>query len=174
MLIAALVYGIHYTQKNNKPVLNTFILATTFILIGYASYTMVIIRSNYDTLINENAPKDVMSFIRYLKREQYGSRPLLHGAYFTARPIDVKYGAAEYTKGKDKYEIASRKFTYLYEPDQETILPRLWNPDHKETYMSILGKSGFLSFLKAQYAHVCFLVVGVPQAWQNGFLIGLV
>ncbi len=139
MLIAALVYGIHYTQKNNKPVLNTFILATTFILIGYASYTMVIIRSNYDTLINENAPKDVMSFIRYLKREQYGSRPLLHGAYFTARPIDVKYGAAEYTKGKDKYEIASRKFTYLYEPDQETILPRLWNPDHKETYMSILG-----------------------------------
>ncbi len=139
ILLAALVYGIYYTQKNNKPVLNTFILATTFILIGYSSYTMVIIRSNYDTLINENAPKDVMSFIRYLKREQYGSRPLLFGQYFTARPIDVEYGAAEYTKGKDKYEIASRKFSYVYEPGQETILPRVWNPDHKETYMSILG-----------------------------------
>ena len=35
MLLAALVYGIYYTQKNNKPVWNTFILATTFILIGY-------------------------------------------------------------------------------------------------------------------------------------------
>ena len=139
MLIAALVYGIYYTQKNNKPVWNTFILATTFILIGYSSYTMVIIRSNYDTLINENAPKDVMSFIRYLKREQYGSRPLLFGQYFTARPVDVKYGAAEYTKGKDKYEISSRKFTYVYEPGQETILPRVWNSDHKETYMNILG-----------------------------------
>jgi MFS family permease len=139
LLIAGLVYGIYYTQKNNKPVLNTFILATTFILIGYSSYTMVIIRSNYDTLINENAPKDVMSFIRYLKREQYGSRPLLFGPYFTAKPIDVKYGAPDYTKGKDKYEIASRKFNYVYEPDQETILPRAWNPDHKETYMNIIG-----------------------------------
>lgn len=139
LLIAALVYGIYYTQKNNKPVWNTFILATTFILIGYSSYTMVIIRSNYDTLINENAPKDVMSFIRYLKREQYGSRPLLFGQYFTARPVDVEYGAAEYTKGKDKYEIASRKFSYVYEPGQETILPRVWNPDHKDAYMSILG-----------------------------------
>ena len=139
MLIAALVYGIYYTQKNNKPVWNTFILATTFILIGYSSYTMVIIRSNYDTLINENAPKDVMSFIRYLKREQYGSRPLLFGQYFTARPIDVEYGAAEYTKGKDKYEISSRKFSYVFEPGQETILPRVWNSDHKETYMNMLG-----------------------------------
>ncbi len=139
MLIAALIYGIYYTQKNNKPVLNTFILATTFILIGYASYTTVIIRSNYDTLINENAPKDVMSFIRYLKREQYGSRPLLHGPYFTARPIDVKYGAPVYTKGKDKYEIADRKFSYVYEPDQETILPRAWNNDHAAAYRSIIG-----------------------------------
>lgn len=139
ILIAGLIYGIYWTQKNNHPVWNTFLLATTFILIGYASYTTVIIRSNYDTLINENAPKDVMSFIRYLKREQYGSRPLLFGPYFTAKPIDVEYGAPEYTKGKDKYEISSRKFSYVYEPDQETILPRAWNPDHADTYMSIIG-----------------------------------
>jgi hypothetical protein len=139
LLIGALIYGIYYTHTHNKPTWNTFLLATTFILIGYASYTMVIIRSDYDTPINENAPKDVMTFIRYLKREQYGSRPLLFGPYFTARPIDVKYGAAEYVKGKDKYEISSRKFSYVYEPDQETILPRAWNPDHKEAYMSIIG-----------------------------------
>ncbi len=139
LLIAALIAGIYITQKQNRPVLNTFILATTFILIGYASYTMVIIRSNYDTLINENAPKDVMSFIRYLKREQYGSRPLLYGPYFTARPVDVEYGAPVYTKGKDKYEIADRKFTYVYEPGHETILPRAWNSDHAETYRNILG-----------------------------------
>jgi MFS family permease len=139
LLIASLIYGIYYTHRHNKPVWNTFILATTFILIGYASYTMVIIRSNYDTLINENAPKDVMTFIRYLKREQYGSRPLLYGPYFTARPIDVEYGAPEYVKGKEKYEISSRKFKYIYEPGQETILPRAWNSEHKETYMSIMG-----------------------------------
>lgn len=139
LLVAALVYGIYYTQKHNKVVWNTFILATTFILIGYASYTMVIVRSSYDTLINENAPKDIMSFIRYLKREQYGSRPLLYGSYFTGRPVDIKYGAPVYVKGKDKYEIADRKFEYVYEPEHLTILPRAWMPDHKETYMSIMG-----------------------------------
>lgn len=139
LIVGILIFGIYYTQKNERVVLNTFILATTFILIGYASYTTVVIRSNYDTLINENAPKDVMSFIRYLKREQYGSRPLLYGAYFTARPIDIEYGAPVYTKGKDKYEITDRKFSYIYEPGNETILPRAWSSDQADAYRSIMG-----------------------------------
>ena len=119
LLIGSLVYGIQYSQKKNKPVLNTFLLSTAFILIGYSSYTTIVIRSNFNTPINENAPKDVMSFVRYLKREQYGSRPLLYGPYFTAKPIDLKEGAAVYTKGKDKYEITEHKFEYVYEPGQE-------------------------------------------------------
>src|SRR5882762_4942483 len=123
----------------NYAVANTFTLAVTFILIGYGSYATILIRSNFDPPINENAPKDVMSFVRYLKREQYGSRPLLYGPYFTAQLIDIKQGDAVYTKGKDKYEITDRKVEYVYEPDQQTILPRAWNPEHKESYMRILG-----------------------------------
>ncbi len=139
LIIAALIAGIRYSQVKNKPVLNTFVLATTFILIGYCSYATIVIRSNFDTPINENAPKDVMSFVKYLKREQYGSRPLLFGPYFTARPVGIEYGAPIYTKGKDKYEIAERKFTYEYEPGEETLLPRAWSSEHAETYRSILG-----------------------------------
>jgi|JI10StandDraft_1071094.scaffolds.fasta_scaffold00158_13 hypothetical protein len=139
LVVGGLAYGIYATQKQGRVVLNTFLLATTFILIGYASYTTVLIRSNYDTLINENAPKDVMSFIRYLKREQYGSRPLLYGAYFTARPVDIKYGAPIYTKGKDKYEISDRKFSYVYEEGSETILPRAWSSDQAQSYKSAMG-----------------------------------
>lgn len=139
LLIGGLTYGIRYSQQNNKPVLNTFLLSTAFILIGYGSYTTIVIRSNFDTPINENAPKDVMSFVRYLKREQYGSRPLLYGPYFTARIIDYKDGAAVYTKGKDKYEITDHKLEYIYEPGQETILPRAWNPEYKDSYKEIIG-----------------------------------
>ncbi|MBS1506749.1 MAG: DUF2723 domain-containing protein [Bacteroidetes bacterium] len=139
LLIAALVYGIYFTHIKNKPVWNTFLLATTFILIGYCSYAMVVIRSNYNTLIDENSPKDVMSFVRYLKREQYGSRPLLFGPYFTARPIGIKYGEATYVKGKDKYEVGERKFEYEYEPGESTLLPRAWNSDHAESYRNIIG-----------------------------------
>ncbi|MDZ4715351.1 MAG: DUF2723 domain-containing protein [Cytophagales bacterium] len=139
LLIGGLGFGIRYSHLNDKPVLNTFLLSTAFILIGYSSYTVIVIRSNYDTPINENAPKDVMSFVRYLKREQYGSRPLLYGPYFTAKIIDLKEKAAVYTKGKDKYEITDRKFDYVYEPGQQTIFPRAWNPEYKQQYRSILG-----------------------------------
>src|SRR6478736_8670193 len=139
LLIGALAYGIRYSHQNNKPILNTFLIATSFILIGYSSYATIVIRSNFDPPINENAPKDVMSFVRYLKREQYGSRPLLYGPYFTAQLIDIKQGAPVYTKGKDKYEITDHKVEYVYEPDQQSILPRAWNPEHKDSYMQILG-----------------------------------
>ncbi len=139
LVVAALVFGIYYTQKNNKPVWNTFLVGTAFILIGYGSYATIIIRSDYDTLINENAPKDAMSFVRYLKREQYGTWPLLYGPYFTARVVDIEYGDPIYSKGKDKYEITDRKFKYVYEPDQQTILPRMWSSESKESYQSVMG-----------------------------------
>ncbi len=139
LLVGGLAFGIRYSHQSDKPVLNTFLLSTAFILIGYGSYAVIVIRSNFDTPINENAPKDVMTFVRYLKREQYGSRPLLYGPYFTARAIDYKETAPVYTKGKDKYEITDHKLEYVYEPGQSTILPRMWNPEYKESYRNIMG-----------------------------------
>jgi hypothetical protein len=140
LLIGAMAFGIYYTQKKNYPVWNTFLLGITFILIGYSSYATILIRSDYDTLINENAPKDVMSFVRYLKREQYGSRPLAYGPYFTAEIIGYKDNPETvWTKGKDKYEATDKKTEYLYDPTQMTILPRLWYPEGKDAYESIMG-----------------------------------
>lgn len=141
LVIGALVWGIRFTQQKAKPILNTLLLSSAFILIGYASYAIVVIRSNYDTPINENDPSDVMSFVSYLKREQYGSRPLLYGQYFTARLIDIKKGAPEYRKGKDKYEISDYKRELVYEPGQQTILPRIYSTDpaQVQNYRSMLG-----------------------------------
>jgi hypothetical protein len=137
LLISGLVAGIYVSQKNNKPILNTFILAMTFIIIGYCSYATIVIRSNFDPPINENAPKDVMSFVRYLKREQYGSRPLIFGPYFTSQINGIKQGPAVYTKGKDRYEITDHKFEYEY--DKTTFLPRAWSSEHRATYQSLMG-----------------------------------
>src|SRR5205085_1978929 len=63
LLIGGLVAAIRFSHRANKPLLNTFFLGITFILIGYCSYATIIIRSNFDPPINENAPKDVMSFV---------------------------------------------------------------------------------------------------------------
>lgn len=141
ILIGGLVYGIMYTQRTHKVIWNTFLNSIAFILIGYASYALVVIRSNDNPPIDENDPSDVMSFVSYLKREQYGSRPLLYGPYFTAQPVDYKQGPPIYMKGKDKYEIKDRKGEYVYNKNDQTILPRIYSsdPDHASIYRDQLG-----------------------------------
>ena len=141
LLLGGLIYGIIRTQRSKRVLLNTLLNAVAFILIGYVSYTMVVIRANQKPPINENAPADVMTFVSYLKREQYGSRPLLYGPYFYAQPTDMKEGANIYFKGKDKYEVKDRQFEYVYDSKDQTFLPRIWSSEasHQEIYRDQLN-----------------------------------
>jgi len=143
LLIGALVYGIYWSNLKEKVLLNTALLSLAFILIGYSSYTSLVIRSNYNPPIDENNPENIMSFVSYLKREQYGSRPLLHGQYFDAELIKQEPGAKVYRKGKDKYEVSDRKLKYIYDPKRTTILPRAYSsdPKHVSLYREYMGLS---------------------------------
>ncbi|ELR71246.1 membrane protein, putative [Fulvivirga imtechensis AK7] len=139
IIITGLVWGIRYSLKHQKEVLNTALLGFAFILIGYSSYATIVIRSNFNPPIDENNPEDVMSFVKYLKREQYGSRPLFHGQYFTANVIKTEEGAPVYVKGKDKYEIVDRNRSYVYDPKHTTFFPRMYSSDprHIERYREV-------------------------------------
>ena len=141
LLLGGLVYGIVRTQKQGRQILNTALLSLAFVLVGYSSYTIIVIRSNYNTPIDQNNPDDIMSIVSYLKREQYGYRPLLHGRYFTAQLTDQKKGRPVYVKGKDKYEIAQYKIENVYDPGQTTIMPRIYSNDnnHVARYQEVLG-----------------------------------
>jgi hypothetical protein len=141
LFLGALIYALRYSIKHEKAILNTVLLSLTFILIGYGCYALIVIRANADPVINENDPKDIISFVSYLKREQYGDRPLLHGQYFTADVIDQKEGAPVYAKGEDKYEIVDYQLVNEYDQDKTTILPRIYSTQerHKELYRSKLG-----------------------------------
>jgi hypothetical protein len=136
-----IVYGINYTQNKGKVLLNTMMLGFTFILIGYSSYSLVLIRSNYDTPIDENNPGNIVNFVSYLKREQYGSRPLIYGQYFDAEVTDQVKDGPIYIKGKNKYEISEYKIKYVYNPKRETILPRAYSSqdNHVEEYRHWMG-----------------------------------
>ena len=169
ILIGLLTWGIRWTHQHNHPIYNTMLLSISFILIGYGSYATVIIRSNYETPINENAPKDVMSFVRYLKREQYGTRPLLYGPYFTSEIVDIKTGSPAYKKGKDQYEPAERRIEYVY--DDEHLLPRAWNEDHKEAYKRIMDldegeKPTFAQNIKYLFTHQIGTMYGRYFMWN--------
>ncbi|MEX2594361.1 MAG: DUF2723 domain-containing protein [Anditalea sp.] len=141
LFIGALIAAIRYSIKMQKAVLNTILLSLTFILIGYGSYSLIVIRANADPVINENNPNDIISFVSYLKREQYGYRPLIHGQYFTADVIEQKEGDPVYAKGEDKYEIVDYQLNNEYDPEKTTILPRIYSTQerHKELYRTKLG-----------------------------------
>lgn len=160
VFLGALIFGLYYSEKHNKLIMNTILLCFTFILIGYSSYTLVLIRSNYNPPIDENNPEDVLSFVSYLKREQYGSRPLFKGQYYTAEVTGQTQGEAIYMKGEEKYEVKDHKLDYEYDPAHTTILPRMYsNVDaHKRKYMQVTGvkqgeKPGFADNIYFMITH---------------------
>jgi hypothetical protein len=139
--IGGLVYGIYYSIQKNKATLNTALLGLAFILVGYCSYSIILIRAQYNPPINLNNPDDAASFTSYLNMEQYGSgRPLLYGPHFTAEIIDQQNGAPRYVKGKYKYEVHDYQLKNTYDPRHMTLLPRLYSKDrtHVELYKQML------------------------------------
>ncbi len=141
LFLGALFFAYRYSRIHEKAILNTVLLSLIFILIGYGSYALIVVRANQDPIINENAPSDIVSYVSYLKREQYGYRPLLHGQYFTADLVDQEEGDPVYMKGKDKYEIVDYDLKNTYDPAKTTILPRIYSTqeNHKRIYRSKLG-----------------------------------
>ncbi|WP_316800992.1 DUF2723 domain-containing protein [Pedobacter frigidisoli] len=128
LLIAALVFGIKYSIKHQKKLLNLGLISTVLIIFGYASFSMIIIRAKADPNLNNSAPKDAFSFLSYLNREQYGDRPLLFGPNYNSERVGVTDdGKTIWRKGKDKYEVAGKKTDYEY--NNNTLLPRMYSDD---------------------------------------------
>ena len=140
-LLGTIAYGIVWSVRQQRAVLNTALLALTFLLIGYGSYMQVLVRASFDPPINENSPGDILNFRSYQSREQYGSRSLLYGPVFTAHPIDQKRGAPMWKKEKDKYVIFDYQPEYIYAPGDEMLFPRLYSGhlNHPQLYRQMLG-----------------------------------
>ena len=128
IVIGLLVWGIRYSIKHQKKLLNLGLISTVLIIFGYASFSMIIIRAKADPNLNNSAPKDAFSFLSYLNREQYGDRPLGYGPNYNSERIGIKEGGKTiWRKGTDKYEKAGTKTEYEY--NNNTLLPRMYSDD---------------------------------------------
>ncbi len=141
VLSAALIFGLWYSVKKNMINLNTFILGFMFILIGNSSYTVVLVRSGFNPPIDENDPENVLTYVSYLKREQYGNRPLFKGPHFNASPNGSERGATVYMRKGDQYVEKDFKIEYTYKPGDELFFPRMYSnqPSHVSAYRAITG-----------------------------------
>jgi len=145
LLTGLIVWGLHYTRRKQKLLANTIILIFTFILIGYSSFFMLVIRSNADTPIDENDPEDAISLLSYLNREQYGTWPLWHGQYHNAPIVSYEDGSPVYARDvkSGKYiVIDDRKQTVpVYDPRFTTVFPRMWS-NQKSSHISAYKQWG--------------------------------
>lgn len=128
LILGLIIWGLYYTHKHQKVILNTAILIFTVILIGYSSFAMIVIRSIANPPMDENNPENAFSLLSYLNREQYGDRPLLHGQYYNA-PLDNQEPYIEtspvYIQKDGKYEVADYKEVPNYDSRFNTIFPRM-------------------------------------------------
>ena len=160
LLILAVVFGIRYSYAKNKVVLNVALFSFVFLLIGYSTYTVALVRSGYNPPINENDPSNILNFLKYLKREQYGSRSLLYGPVYTAQIEDFKQGDPVYKMKDGKYVVYTNKPEYVYQKDQQMLLPRVWSNSgqHVQLYQEMLGipagqKPSFGDNLRFMFSH---------------------
>ncbi len=132
ILMGLLAFGIWYSIRNKKPMLNLAFLCVAFIYFGYSSFVYIPIRATAGTNLNNAHPSDAFTLYGYLNRIQYGETPLLYGPLFDAKVIDEKEGGNLYRKGKTNYEVIGKQQNYIY--DHNTLLPRMWTTQGSEGF----------------------------------------
>ncbi|MBQ7985132.1 MAG: DUF2723 domain-containing protein [Bacteroidales bacterium] len=143
LLFGLLIYGLYWSDKKLKPVVNTTILSVLFLILGYSTFATLIIRANANTPINENAPKDAVSLLTYLNREQYGDTPLLYGPYYTAQLKRNADGSVDYDhsvkyvrdKQTKKYKKIRRTTFPNWEDNGCTVFPRMYSTDDSRRHI---------------------------------------
>ena len=161
IILAGLEYILNIREK--RRVLNLALISIVFIIFGYGSFAMIVIRAKADPTLNNSDPENAFSLLGYVNREQYGDRPLLYGQLFDSKPIDNKQGDIIYRKGKEKYENAGQKFERVY--DRNTLLPRMYSddPQHVGFYRDWLG-------LKEDQSPTLLNNLGFLISYQTSFM----
>ena len=131
---------------------NTAFLSMLLIMIGYSSYTLILIRSAANTPMDQNSPEDIFTLGTYLNREQYGTRPLLWGQGFDSEiEIDMAKGEYVYVDTSPIYGKVEKKnpadpdeymiVEYNQEPVyiQTMFFPRMYSSRHAHLYESWIG-----------------------------------
>ncbi len=81
--IAASIFGFVWGKMKNKTWLTIITASFLLILLGYTTYTQILLRSNANPPMNENEPKNFSKLASYLGREQYGNAPTWPRRYQT-------------------------------------------------------------------------------------------
>ncbi|MFA6811934.1 MAG: DUF2723 domain-containing protein [Bacteroidaceae bacterium] len=160
-------------------ILNTSLLCTMMIMIGYSSYTIIVIRSIANPPMDQDSPEDIFTLGEYLGREQYGTRPLFYGQTYASKVVldakdgycvprqvekSKKYIRKEKTSPneKDSYIEMPGQVNYVYA--QNMLFPRMYGSEFEKQYKQWVNIKGH----NVPYDQCGNMVmVNVPTQWEN-------
>ncbi len=137
MLFSVLIWAVYYTHKHGQVVWNTVVLSVIVILIGYSTFTLILIRASANPPMNQSQPDNAYALLRYLNRDQYGEHPLLYGPYYNTPAVAVSGIKKYYNEVDGKYVVTgSSAKSSKYESSMKTFFPRMHSSDprHVEQY----------------------------------------
>jgi len=181
LFIAAFYFGLRYTRSKNFVKLNTILLCTLFILIGFSSWLMLPVRANAGTVINENNPNNARELLAYYNREQYPETHLFYGPQFTEDYVGLDENEP-FLDDKPKYEkdLETNKYVIVndiknakqnFADSQKSFLPRMWSIEHNANYMEITGAVNFK--IKPEFSNEQLLIDEVDK-FRTAYDKGLV
>jgi hypothetical protein len=118
IIIAAACYGVYTTYVRRQKVAHIALASMVLILLGYTTYTTVLIRANEHPPMNENDPSNLARLTAYLGREQYGNAPL----FLPRRWSQEAHQQEMYTKYSSDMDYMVR-----YQLDHMFVRYLLWN-----------------------------------------------
>ncbi|MCD8185250.1 MAG: DUF2723 domain-containing protein [Rikenellaceae bacterium] len=142
LLFALLGWGVWYTYRKSRVILNTCLLMVTVVVLGYSSYASVIIRSAANPPMNSNDPNNPFGLLSLLNRDQYGTRPLISGHSYAVPPISFTEKTNYYIDAEGKYQPYLVIKDMKYPSELSTLFPRLYSTVHEEAYKQWVDITG--------------------------------
>lgn len=137
VLVLVVAYGVYKTHQRRMPVANLAFMCVAVLFIGYASYTLVFVRSATDPPIDMNDPDTIEEYISYLEREQYGDTPLLQGVTYNDQTGQVNRRNGETTLFPRRHSV---------------------DPQHWEVYSRYDSDLGFFLDYQVGYMYVRYFL----------------
>jgi hypothetical protein len=143
LLITGILLLMRYFQRNQKYFLRFVLLLFSFWLIGYSSFTILVIRSADNPFVDINNVENVFGLVDYLNREQYGQRPLIYGNNFNS-PITDSKKRITYKLYNQSYLQDNLNPEYEYDENTLSFFPRMASMEarHVEAYKKWVDING--------------------------------
>ena len=125
VILVILGYLVHYSVQKSKPTLHTIFMSAIFVLMGFTTFSMVIIRANQNPPMNENEPDTFPKLETYLNREQYGDFPI----------FKRRFSNEPHQQGVFSNYSSDLDFFYRYQMNHMMTRYWLWNYAGREGWV---------------------------------------